>query len=574
MPLWSPNHLAINYFQAFRLFDSFIFCKAQRVSKIASTAHFHCQTHIDDHPLPPPQTAESIWFTKVIYTLCFRHSSSLSIFNSDYFRNNLDPLIAFDVIKHINSFFNNPTLAFKFFQVTRENLNLVHSFGTYNVLLRSLCQMRLHDAAKLVYGYVKIDGYLPEMSILGFLVSSFANVGKFDIAKELLIDQAEVSNGEVGIISSYVYNDLLNLLVKQNRVEEAVGFFRDHILRLRSFCPDTWSFNIVIRGLCRVGDVNKAFKFLDDMRRFGCMPDLVTCNTLTNGLCRIGNVDRGHAFLREVKSQFGLSPDVVTYTSVISGYCKLGKMEEALNLFDDMFSFGIKPSLVTFNILIDGFGKTSDIVSALNIYERLLTTGCCPDVITFTSLIDGYCRTGQVDQGLKLWGEINARNLSPNAYTFSVLINALCKENRLNEARDLLRLLRWRTDIVPHPFIYNPVIDGFCKSGNVDEANVIVTEMEEKRCSPDKLTFTILILGHCMKGRMFDAISIFNKMLSVGCAPDNITVNCLISCLLKAGMPNEAFRIKQTTSEDLNWGMSSLSRTIPFRANVDVPVAA
>ncbi|KAK6933887.1 Pentatricopeptide repeat [Dillenia turbinata] len=44
-------------------------------------------------------------------------------------------------------------------------------------------------------------------------------------------------------------------------------------------------------------------------------------------------------------------------------------------------------------------------------------------------------------------------------------------ENRLNEARDLLRQLNQR-NINPQPFMYNPVIDGFCKAGNVDEANI------------------------------------------------------------------------------------------------------
>ncbi|XP_052725512.1 pentatricopeptide repeat-containing protein At2g06000-like [Vigna angularis] len=80
-----------------------------------------------------------------------------------------------------------------------------------------------------------------------------------------------------------------------------------------------------------------------------------------------------------------------------------------------------------------------------------------------------------------------------------LLAEALCKSNRLQEAHNLLRLLK-QSDIDPQSFVYNPVIGGYCKSGNIDETNVIVAEMEEK-CKPDKLTFTILIIGHCMKGR-------------------------------------------------------------------------
>ncbi|CAL5329695.1 unnamed protein product [Camellia sinensis] len=530
----------------FPLVDSNLYTVRSEPKIVAAIASLH------DKAFPNPHSNHSeVWFVKVVCTLCIRFSTrSLDIFHSDYFRNNLSPLIAFDF--------------------TRLNLNLIHSFNTYNVLLRSLCQMSLHDLAKLVFEYMRIDGHLPDSSILEFLVSSFANWGKFDFAKQLL-SHAQSDNVE---LRSFVYNNLLSLLVKQNRVQEAVCLFREHILRLQFYRADTCTFNIVIRGLCRVGEVEKAIGFFNDMGSFGCLPDVITYNTLINGFCRVGEVDRGLELLREIQSGNTFSPDVVTFTSVISGYCKSGNMELASNIFDEMVSSGIKPSLVTFNVLIDGFGKNGDMSSALNIYDKMLFLGCHPDVVTFTSLIDGNCRSGQVDKGLGLWDEMYVKNLTPNVYTFAILVNALCKENRIDEARDILRQLRWRDDIVPQPFIYNPVIDGFSKAGNIDEANVIVAEMEAKRCKPDKLTFTILIIGHCMKGKMNEAINIYNKMLAIGCAPDRITVNSLISCLLKAGMPNDAFKIMQTASENLNFGIASSRRNVPIRTNMDIPVVA
>ncbi|XP_058194302.1 pentatricopeptide repeat-containing protein At2g06000-like [Rhododendron vialii] len=519
----------------------------------------------------PHSNHSDVWFVKVVSTLCSQSSTtSLSGFHSDYLRNHLSPSIAFEVIRRLNGYHCNGKLAFDFFQFTRLNLNVTHSIATYNVLLRSLCQMGFHDLAKLVYEYMRVDGHWPDSSVLGLLVSSFAHAGNFDFAKQLL-SHAQSDNVE---IRSFVYNNFLTLLVRRNRVQEAVSFFSGHISKSQCYCPDTCTFNIVIRGLCRVGGVEKAFELFNDMGSFGCSPDVVTYNALINGLSRVGEADRGLELLREVQSGNVFSPDVVTYTSVISGYCKLGNMEMASSIYDEMISSGVKPSLITFNVLIDGFGKSGDMSSAHSTYEKMLCCGCLPDVVTFTSLIDGYCRSGKVDQGLRLWDEMNERNLAPNVYTFAILINSLCKENRINEARDLLRQLRRREDIVPKPFIYNPVIDGLCKAGNVVEANVVVAEMEAKKCNPDKLTYTILIIGHCMKGKMSEAMTIFTKMLEVGCAPDRITVNSFISCLLKAGMPKEAYRIKQAAWEGLNLEMSSLRISNPIRTNMDIPVAA
>ncbi|XP_011087804.1 pentatricopeptide repeat-containing protein At2g06000 [Sesamum indicum] len=545
---------------------------AQRVSisKVFSTALLHGHARIESSHSSP---ASIVWFIKVVCTLCVHHSHSLNFFDTDYFRESLNPFVAFGVVYHINNRLNNPDLAFSFFRYSRLSFNLLHLESTFNLLLRSLCRMGLHDSAKLVFEYMKADGFWPNSAVLDLVVSSFGNAGKFRVAEEILIAQAEICNEKGETVSSFVYNKFLCILINRNRVDEAVLFFRGHILRLGSFCPDTQSFNIVIKGLCRVGKVDTAFEFLDVMRSFSCHPDLVTYNTLINGFCRVGHMDRAEELLREVKPQSGFSPDVVTYTSVISGYCRSGKMEEAAALFDEMINYGTRPNLFTFNVIIDGFGKKGKVASALKMYERMVNCGFHPDVVTFTSLIDCYCRRGELEQGMKLWDEMNERKVSPNAFTFSILITSLCKENRLNEARDLLRQLNWREDIVPPPFIYNPVIDGFCKAGNIDEANAIVKEMEMKGCVHDKMTFTILILGHCMKGRMFEAIGMYNKMLSIGCAPDNITISSLISCLRKAGMAREANEIQEKASNVVHLGSLSSERTGPIRTNMDITVA-
>lgn len=528
-----------------------------RISMIFSSASLHGDARLESSRSSPAPTR---WFIKVVSTLCIHLSQSLIFLDTDYFRQNMSPFVAYGVIHRIDSTLNNPDLACKFFHYSRLNLKLIHLESTFDLLLRSLCQKGLHDSAKVVYECMRIDGLWPNSSILDLLVSSFANAGKFRPAEEILIAEAEFCNEREKRVSSFVYNNFLGILVKKNRINEAVGFFRGHVLRLRSFDPDTCSFNIVVRGLCCNCMVEKAFELFDVMKNFDCCPDLVTYNTLINGICRVGKVDRAEELLREVKLS-GFSPNVVTYTTLITGYCKKGKMDAAVTLFDEMLSNGVRPNLFTFNVIIDGFGKKGELASAMKMVERMGSGGFHPDIITFTSLIDGYCRLGELAQGMKLWDEMNERKVPPNIFTFSILISSLCKVNRLTEARELLNQLKRREDIVPKPFVYNPVIDGYCKSGNVDEANEVVAEMEAKGCIHDKMTFTILILGHCVKGRMFEGIGIYKKMLSVGCVPDDITVGTLISCLRKAGMAREANEIELNALKNVHLGLSSSGKT-------------
>ncbi|MED6150072.1 hypothetical protein PIB30_068668 [Stylosanthes scabra] len=533
---------------------------AVRASKVA-LAHNCAASHRRSAPEPLKEKRliirPEIWFVKVVATL-FLRSNSLEKFVG-YFSDHLTPPLALEVIKRLN----NPTLRLKFFGFTRERLKMSHTYLTYDVLLRSLCQAGLHNSASLIYDCMKFDGKLPKSKLLGFLVSSYALANRFDMSWELL--SKSHSNGAP--VDVLVYNSLLNILVNQKKLDVAVSLITV-LMRLKRHL-ETFTFNIVMRGLCRDGEINEAFKFLNDMISYGCQPDIVTYNTLIHGLCINNELDRARDLLKEVSSKTDFAPDVVSYTTILSGYCKLDKITEGISLFDEMVESGIKPSTFTYNVLIHGFAKMGDMASALALHEKMLSHGCSPDVVTFTSLIDGYCRAGQVNHGLELWHEMNARNISANLYTFSVLTNALCKSNRLLEARGILRLLK-QSEIVPRPFIYNPVIDGYCKSGNVDEANAIVLEMEEK-CKPDKLTYTILIIGYSMKGRTREAIGIFYKMLEAGCSPDDIAVKTLCSCLLKAGRPHEAAHIRKILFENESLGLSS-KRSYNENTNADMPV--
>ncbi|KAE8724464.1 FRIGIDA interacting protein 1 [Hibiscus syriacus] len=279
----------------------------------------------------------------------------------------------------------------------------------------------------------------------------------------------------------------------------------------------------------------------------GHLPDSSVVGFMISAFGKAGNFGMAKKLFAEIQSDEGkrgrerspdvCAPDVVTYTSVISGYCKLGKMGEVSALFNEMISSGTMPTAVTFNVLINGFGKVGDMLSAKSMYEKMPSFGCVADVVTFTSLIDGYCRNGDVYQSLQLWNAMKARNIPPNVYTFAITINALCKKNRLQNTRLF---------------------------GNLDEANLIVVEMEEKKCYPDIVTFTILIIGHCMKGKMLEAIGIFNKMSSVGCTPDGVTVHSLASCPFKAGMPIEASRVTTIVSRDMKLASLPLDDNVSF----------
>ncbi|KAJ0983812.1 hypothetical protein J5N97_002168 [Dioscorea zingiberensis] len=475
-----------------------------------------------------------LWISKALATL-FRLSPCPPALHLSSFSEVLTPSIALAALRRLS----DPESAINLFQATQSSLNIAHLPASYRLLTGILCSGgRLDDALNMFDEMVK-RSLGCDATFLGFLVDACVDSGRLDSALRLV---SRASAEFRCCLHAYHVNNVMSRLVAANRAKDAIFLFEEQ-LSSQALNPDTCSFNIVIKGLCLLGEIDRAFEFYKKMASFGCVPDTYTQNSLVVGLSRANRIDGGREFLRRVQVDGLCLPNVITYTSLISGYCKLGKMKDALEVFDEMIGFGIKPNRVTYNVLIDGYGKVCEMQSANSMYGRMVLGGYQPDIITYTSLIDGYCRSGLIADAMKLWHELAERGLRPNAYTFAVVINALCKMNHLSNARELLNELNGRNDIVPCAFIYNPVIDGFCKAGNVDEANTIMMEMERKGCSPDKFTYTILIIGHCMKGRMVEAIELFDRMMTTGCLPDHVTYSSLTSCLLKAAMPDEANRV-------------------------------
>ncbi|XP_066313687.1 pentatricopeptide repeat-containing protein At1g09820-like [Miscanthus floridulus] len=170
---------------------------------------------------------------------------------------------------------------------------------------------------------------------------------------------------------------VLASLVRADRVDLAERAFRTALRRRVS--PDSFTFNIVISGLCKTGQLLKAGDVAKDIRGWGLTPSVVTYNTLINGYCK-----RGRA----------------------------GKMYHVDVLLKEMNQAGISPDLVTVNVLINGYFKESNITAAIKVFEEMRQHGIPANVVTYNSLVSGLCREGKVEDSVKLVEEMEELGLA------------------------------------------------------------------------------------------------------------------------------------------------------------------
>ncbi|XP_004513678.1 uncharacterized protein, partial [Cicer arietinum] len=343
-----------------------------RISKTTLITHYTTLTPNKPNP----------WFVKIVSTVFLLSPNSFNHTFSHYLANHLTPSLALDVIKRLN----NPQLGFKFFQFTKQKLNLSHSFWTYNFLLRFLCQQGQHNSAKLVYDSMRIK--------------------EVDRAWGLLKESDFAPN----VVS---YTILISGYCKLSKMKEASRIF-DEMVR-SGIKPSAPIFNALIDGFVKAGDMASALGIHKKMILYGCTPDVVTFTSLIDGYCRVGQVDYGLELWREMKAR-NISESLYTFSILISALCKCNRLQEAHELLRLLKQSDIVPKPFIYNPVIDGYCKSGNVDEA-NAIVVDMEEKCKPDKLTFTILIIGHCMKGRAPEAIRIFYKMLATGCSPDDIT-------------------------------------------------------------------------------------------------------------------------------------------------------------
>ncbi|CAK7347816.1 unnamed protein product [Dovyalis caffra] len=448
----------------------------------------------------------------------------------------------FQVLRFIAS----PSKAFEFFNWASRN-GFTHDSRSYFMMLEILgrngnlntARNFLFSIARRSNGSVKIED-----KFFNSLLRNYGNAGLFNEAIKLfsLMKSTGVSPSVV------TFNSLLLILLKRGRTNMAHSVF-DEMRGTYGVTPDTYTFNILIRGFCKNSMVDEGFRFFKEMSRFNCDPDVVTYNSLVDGLCRAGKVRIAHNLVKGmVKKIKDLSPDVVTYTTLVRGYCMKREIDEALVVFEEMVSRGLKPNDITYNTLIKGlcevqkFDKIKEILG-----EAVGVRGFVPDTCTYNTLMNAQCDAGNLDEALNMFKMMKELKIQPDSATYSVLIRSLCHRGDFERAEQLFdelfdeEILLRDDGCTPLVAAYNPMFEFLCKNGKTRKAERVFRQLIKKG-TQDPPSYKTLIIGQCKEGTFEAGYELLLFMLRRDYVPDFETYELLINGFLQKDEPILAYK--------------------------------
>ena len=187
------------------------------------------------------------------------------------------------------------------------------------------------------------------------------------------------------------------------------------------------------------------------------------------------------------------------YTLFIGSHCVEGRIEEAIELMQDMENAGLMLYDETFNLLFAG-----RLEEGLRLCERMMERGLVPscwafnlmagklcesgvvkraDEITYSNLIASYGKLGEFQQVLKLYYEMEYRSLSPGLLVFESLIRSLCQCRKLEKTEKYLRIMKDRS-IAISTCVYETLISSYFEKGDELRASQLNNEMVSRGLKP------------------------------------------------------------------------------------------
>lgn len=185
----------------------------------------------------------------------------------------------------------------------------------------------------------------------------------------------------------------------------------------KSFKPDVFTCNILLRGLCREGMIEKALKLFNTWISKGKSVDTVTYNTVITSLCKEGRLDEAFDLVAKMEEN-KLGPDHFTYNAILSALTHAGRIEEATKFMSKMIETGN---------LLDQFlqmNKGEDKVASETLEETDSSS------IAYSEHIDKLCTEGRYKDAMHVFEELTEKGIAVHKSAYMPLIKGLIKRRK------------------------------------------------------------------------------------------------------------------------------------------------
>ncbi|KAI4385687.1 hypothetical protein MLD38_003682 [Melastoma candidum] len=268
---------------------------------------------------------------------------------------------------------------------------------------------------------------------------------------------------------------------------------------------------------------------------------LRACSRCGTESFRFFNWARGH-------QPASYTPTSVEYEEMVKILARSKKYESMWKVIQEMKNQNLGLSAEAVCGIIEEFGRHGLTDQAVEVFNKCRHFDCAQTVEVYNSLLFALCEVKMFHAAYALIGRMIRKKVVPDKRTYSVLVNGWCSSGKMREAQEFLEDMS-RKGFNPPVRGRDLLIEGLLNAGYLESAKEMVRKMTKEGFIPDIGTFNSLMEAVCKSGEVDFCLSLHYKVCKLGLCPDINTYKLLIPPVSKAGLIDEAFKLLNNSIE-------------------------
>lgn len=397
----------------------------------------------------------------------------------------------------------------------------------YASIIPLFCRINRFEEGVKLFRMMKNTGLQLEAHLYSILVLCLCENQQLDDALELFEDM--LASGFAPVTNMYV--DIVNGYCNMGKLDKAMSFLDgNNTLEIKPY-------NALLKGYCNEGRFLEAIMYLRKMADQG-LTDSMSWNIIIRGLCKIANGGKAFEVIgRMIVSSY--MPEQATYSAIIIGYCKMGSCEHALDIFRLACVNNMTLDSESCSELIEGLCHAKQVQEATEVFDYITNKGVSLTTNSLNMLIQEICLAGKVHEAIRLRSFAVHKGTYCIPDTYATILLALLN---LNKENDLLAFLSQMLveGCALDARIYCILICGLCTDITMSVAALLFNQMIHDGFFPDSKTLETLVFSFAKFSQLHVVVHSLEKLINESRLLSPTVCNMIIHALLKEGHRHEA----------------------------------